>query len=90
VLTCYRQDSRTILISIQDEGIGIPPESLPHITAPFFTTKQDKGGIGLGLSISSRIVEEHGGKMTFTSEPGRGTTVEVILPVHRPKTETAL
>jgi polar amino acid transport system substrate-binding protein len=90
VLTCYRQDSRTILISIQDEGTGIPPESLPHVTAPFFTTKQDKGGIGLGLSISSRIVEEHGGKMTFTSEPGRGTTVEVILPVQRPRTETAL
>ena len=90
VLTCYRQDTRTILVSIQDEGIGIPPESLPLVTAPFFTTKQDKGGIGLGLSISSRIVEEHGGKMTFTSEPGRGTTVEVILPVQPPKTETAL
>jgi len=90
VLTCYRQDSRTILISIQDEGMGIPPESLPHVTAPFFTTKQDKGGLGLGLSISSRIVEEHGGKMTFTSEPGRGTTVEIILPVQRQRTETAL
>jgi len=90
VLTCYRQDTRTILVSIQDEGIGIPPESLPHVTAPFFTTKQDKGGIGLGLSISSRIVDEHGGKMAFTSEPGRGTTVEVILPVERPRTETAL
>jgi polar amino acid transport system substrate-binding protein len=90
VSTCYRQDTRTILIAIHDEGIGIPPESLPHVTAPFFTTKQDKGGIGLGLSISSRIVEEHGGKMTFTSEPGRGTTVEVILPVQRPRTETAL
>ncbi|MGE5311298.1 MAG: two-component system sensor histidine kinase NtrB [Nitrospirota bacterium] len=90
VLTCYRQDTRTILVSIKDEGIGIPPESLPHVTAPFFTTKQDKGGIGLGLSISSRIVEEHGGKMTFTSEPDRGTTVEVILPVQRPRTETAL
>jgi PAS domain S-box-containing protein len=90
VLTCYRQDSRTILVSIQDEGVGIPPETLAHVTAPFFTTKQDKGGIGLGLSISSRIVEEHGGKMTFTSEPGRGTTVEVILPGERPRTETAL
>jgi PAS domain S-box-containing protein len=90
VLTCYRQDSRTILISVHDEGIGIPPESLPHVTAPFFTTRQDSGGIGLGLSISSRIVEEHGGKMTFTSEPGKGTTVEVILPVQRARTETAL
>jgi len=90
LVTCYRQDSRTILVSIHDEGIGIPPESLPHVTAPFFTTKQDKGGIGLGLSISSRIVEEHGGKMTFTSEPGRGTTVEVILPGQRPRTETGV
>jgi C4-dicarboxylate-specific signal transduction histidine kinase len=83
VSTSYREETGNVLITIRDEGIGIPPESLPHVTDPFFTTKQGFGGVGLGLSISSRIVEEHGGKMTFTSEPGKGTTVEVLLPVAR-------
>jgi signal transduction histidine kinase len=90
VSTSYREETDNILITIQDEGIGIPPESLPHVTDPFFTTKQGLGGIGLGLSISSRIVEEHGGKMTFTSEPGEGTTVEVLLPVERGAAERRL
>jgi polar amino acid transport system substrate-binding protein len=69
------------VVKVQDEGVGIAPEALPHITDPFFTTKSDSGGIGLGLSISSRIIKEHGGTLTFTSEPGRGTTAEIILPV---------
>jgi len=90
VSTSYREETGNVLVTIQDEGIGIPPESLPHVTDPFFTTKQGFGGIGLGLSISSRIVEEHGGKMTFTSEPGKGTTVEVLLPVNRREAERRL
>jgi PAS domain S-box-containing protein len=79
--TSYDEKKRSILISIQDEGMGIPPKALPHIMEPFFTTKRDSGGLGLGLSISSRIVKEHGGTLTFTSEPGKGTTAEIILPV---------
>jgi polar amino acid transport system substrate-binding protein len=71
------------VVTVEDEGMGIPPETLPHIRDPFFTTRHDKGGVGLGLSISSRIVEEHGGTMEFTSEPGKGTTVSVLLPAHR-------
>ena len=61
--------------------MGIPPKALPHIMEPFFTTKHDSGGLGLGLSISSRIVKEHGGTLTFTSQPGKGTTAEIILPI---------
>ena len=64
-----------------DEGAGIPSESLPYITDTFYTTKYGSGGIGFGLSISSKIVEEHNGKMTFTSELEKGTKVEVILPI---------
>jgi len=79
--TSYNEKMHSIVVKVQDEGIGIPPEVLPHITDPFFTTKSDSGGIGLGLSISSRIVKEHGGTLTFTSEPGKGTTTEIILPV---------
>jgi polar amino acid transport system substrate-binding protein len=70
----------SIVVIVQDEGIGIPPEVLPHITDPFFTTKSDSGGIGLGLSISLRIIKEHDGTLNFTSEPGKGTTAKIILP----------
>jgi PAS domain S-box-containing protein len=79
--TSYNEETCSIVIKVHDEGRGIPPEDLPHITDPFFTTKSDSGGIGLGLSISSRIVKEHGGTLTFASEPGKGTTTEIILPV---------
>jgi PAS domain S-box-containing protein len=81
VSTSYDEKKRSVLISIRDEGIGIPPQDLPHVMEPFFTTKRDSGGLGLGLSISSRIVKEHGGTLTFTSEPGKGTTAQIILPI---------
>jgi PAS domain S-box-containing protein len=81
VATSFEKESHIIRVRIEDEGNGIPSETLPHITDPLFTTKQESGGVGLGLSISSRIVQEHGGTMTFTSEPGKGTTAEVTLPV---------
>ena len=79
--TRFDEKTWTIVVKVRDEGIGISPEVLSHITDPFFTTKSDSGGIGLGLSISSRIIKEHGGTMTFISEPGKGTTAEIILPV---------
>jgi PAS domain S-box-containing protein len=79
--TSYNEKTSSIVVKVQDEGVGIPPEVLPHITDPFFTTKSNAGGIGLGLSISSRIVKEHGGTLTFISEPGKGTIAEIILPV---------
>ena len=79
----FIKEKSTIVIKIRDEGTGIPPETLLHITDPFFTTKHDSGGVGLGLSISSKIVEEHGGSIHFDSEIGAGTTVEITLPVDR-------
>jgi polar amino acid transport system substrate-binding protein len=79
--TSYNEKTLSIVVRVQDEGIGIPSDVLPHITDPFFTTRSNSGGIGLGLSISSRIVKEHGGTLSFTSEPGRGTTVEITLPL---------
>ncbi|MBM3330083.1 MAG: transporter substrate-binding domain-containing protein [Calditrichaeota bacterium] len=67
-------------IEISDQGIGIPPENLLHLTDPFFTTKRDIGGTGLGLSISSKILADHRGRLEFDSLPNRGTTVRIILP----------
>jgi polar amino acid transport system substrate-binding protein len=68
---------------VQDEGVGIPPENLSRITDPFFSTRHDSGGVGLGLAISSRIIKEQGGTLNFASEPGIGTKAEVFLPVNR-------
>jgi PAS domain S-box-containing protein len=81
VSTYWDEANNDIRIKIQDQGVGISPESLPQITDPFFSTKHDSGGVGLGLSISSRIVEAHDGRLTFISEVGEGTTAEVFLPV---------
>jgi len=82
ITTLYDDEASKIIIRVQDEGKGISPETLSRITDPFFTTRQNSGGVGLGLSISSRIVEEHGGSIQFTSKPGVGTTAEVIIPVN--------
>jgi PAS domain S-box-containing protein len=79
----FDRKASNIVIKVRDEGMGIPPEALLNITDPFFTTKHDSGGVGLGLSISSKIVEEHGGTLNFNSEIGAGTTAEIALPVDR-------
>jgi PAS domain S-box-containing protein len=75
------KERSNIVVKIRDEGTGIPPETLMNVTDPFFTTKHDSGGVGLGLSISLKIIEEHGGSMHFKSEIGAGTTVEIMLPI---------
>jgi polar amino acid transport system substrate-binding protein len=76
-------DSRTVVIEVQDEGVGIPAEHLAHLTDPFFTTKRESGGTGLGLSVSAGIVKEHGGTLEFRSTPGAGTLAILTLPEHR-------
>ena len=81
VSTAFDDRKNRIVLTIEDKGSGIPAENLPHITDTFYTTKYEEGGVGLGLSISSKIVEEHGGHMSFVSEVGQGTKVEVFLPV---------
>ena len=67
------------IIDISDTGVGIPPENLKRIFDAYFTTK--KGGTGLGLPTTRRLIEEHRGHITVTSEPGRGTNFRVELPM---------
>ncbi len=67
-------------IEIRDTGSGIAPDILDKVTDPFFTTRKNTGGTGLGLSVSSGIIKEHRGRIHFSSQPGQGTTVTVILP----------
>ncbi len=72
---------KTILITFTDDGPGISPSILTRIFDPFFTTKEVGEGTGLGLSICYGIVTEHGGRIWAESEPGRGATFFVELPV---------
>lgn len=74
-------DTESIRIDISDNGSGISPEDIPHIFEPFFTTKRNGAGIGLGLSIVHGIVQSHNGKVDIKSEPGKGTTISIILPL---------
>ena len=69
-------------IDVIDRGSGIAPKDLEQIFNPFFTRRSD--GVGLGLAIVSRIVDEHGGTMRVDSEPGHGTSFHVFLPVRSP------
>lgn len=72
-------DSRShTRVKVIDQGCGIPEDKLPRVGEPFFTTKE--GGTGLGLMISQKIVEHHGGTMSITSQVNVGTTVEVSFP----------
>ncbi|OLN24924.1 putative two-component sensor [Desulfovibrio sp. DV] len=69
-----------VVLTVRDEGSGIAPEHLPHLTDPFFTTKRETGGTGLGLSVSAGILKEYGGVLTFVSAPGQGTTAAIAFP----------
>ena len=70
-----------VRVSIADTGSGIPKELLAKIRDPFFTTKDVGKGTGLGLSIVDQIITSHGGELLIESEPGKGTTVTIVLPV---------
>jgi two-component system NtrC family sensor kinase len=76
-------DSETIKIEIIDDGVGIAPLNLLHIFEPFFSTKQQMQGIGLGLSIAHGIIQSHKGRIQVKSVPGQGTTMSIILPLIR-------
>ncbi|MDH7452102.1 ATP-binding protein [Luteimonas composti] len=72
-------------ISVADSGCGIPPESLPRIFDPFFTSKPIGRGTGLGLAIAYSIVSKHHGRIEVSSEVGVGSTFRLVLPVEQPR-----
>lgn len=71
----------SVEVAIMDNGCGIPPELVHKIFDPFFTTKPVGEGTGLGLSVSYGIIQDHGGRIEVTSEPGKGSTFSVFLPL---------
>ena len=78
--THYDSDKKVNYLLVRDEGTGIKADILPYISDPFFTTKREQGGTGLGLSVTSRIVQDHGGTLDFNSQHEGGTTVTLSFP----------
>ncbi len=84
------EDEQTVRIAIGDNGNGIPEEILPHIFDPFFTSKPVGEGTGMGLSISYKIIQEHGGKILVDTEVGIGTVFTILLPIKAASAGSAL
>jgi hypothetical protein len=78
-LSTSPSDGPWVEVAVTDTGPGIPPAILKEIFTPFVTSK--RRGTGLGLSVSRRIVEDHGGRITAESPPGQGATFRVLLPL---------
>ena len=72
---------RMVALEVRDEGCGLDEETLQRVTDPFFTTKRETGGTGLGLSVSDGIVKDHRGRLEFSSQPGEGMVVTLLLPI---------
>ncbi len=75
-----RKEGNNVLLEIQDTGEGIPEDRLPHVTEPFYTTRKEKGGTGLGLYVVTSILKDHRGRLELVSQFGKGTLARVYLP----------
>ena len=71
-----------VCIEFRDNGVGIPDKHLKLVKMPFFTTKRNGEGTGIGLSVCHKIVGDHGGELLIESKKGEGTAVKVLLPCH--------
>ncbi len=81
IATRYVDEQKAALITVSDNGPGIPVEIRSRIFDPFFSTKKIDESTGLGLSVSYGIIQEHGGEITVNSEPGQGSEFTIVLPV---------
>ncbi|MBK9209263.1 MAG: GAF domain-containing protein [Anaerolineales bacterium] len=79
--TAKRDERDWVIMSVKDSGIGIKPADQERIFEPFFTTKGDRGGTGLGLSVTYGIITDHGGTIEISSEPDKGSIFAVWLPI---------
>ena len=88
IITSYFHTKHNqVVLSIEDQGVGIDQQQLIKLTDPFYTTKRQSGGTGLGLSVSARIVADHQGQLTFKSTLGKGTKVKLSLPLLQHESE---
>jgi len=79
-LECFDNTPPVLMLSVRDNGPGIPAEILPKVFQPYFTTKSAKHGTGLGLSIIMRLVKQANGVLHLHTVPGQGTTFTIYLP----------
>jgi signal transduction histidine kinase len=77
----YDTDREVMIVRVKDSGCGIPREDLAHIFEPFYTTKKEGYGVGLGLSTVYGIMEQHHGSVNVESRSGAGTAIMLELPV---------
>ncbi|MEI6900636.1 MAG: ATP-binding protein, partial [Bacteroidota bacterium] len=87
IMKSWNPSPEQFRIDISDNGVGIAQEDISHVFEPFFSTKQNARGIGLGLAIVHGIVQSHKGKVEVKSEQGKGTTISIILPLVKNKEE---
>jgi polar amino acid transport system substrate-binding protein len=85
VTTQYNKQDNKITVTVRDDGSGIKEEYLTRLTDPFFTTKREQGGTGLGLSVSAGIAKTYGGQLLFYSDEDKGTKVILELPLNYSK-----
>jgi two-component system, sensor histidine kinase and response regulator len=89
ITVCVGRQNDQAVISVSDQGVGIPPEKLPHIFERFYRvpeTEVQTGssiGVGLGLYITQKIVERHNGRITVSTTPGQGSTFTIYLPLYQ-------
>ena len=83
VTTAYEMAHGIVVVTVEDNGPGIPPEHLEDLFSPFVSTKKGRG-TGLGLPVSQKILQEHGGRIVVESDPGRGTRFRLELPAISP------
>ncbi|USN99130.1 MAG: HAMP domain-containing protein [Phycisphaeraceae bacterium] len=80
LILSLKGDDNNVEITVADSGCGIPAEALSRIFEPFYSTKTDKSGVGLGLAVVYGIIQAHNGMIDVDSEPGVGTTFHIVLP----------
>jgi signal transduction histidine kinase len=78
-LRCYAGDAEALILEVSDNGVGIPDDAGHKVFENFFSTKGTEG-TGLGLLVVQKVAEEHGGHVSFSTQPGEGTTFRVVLP----------
>ena len=79
IILSARRDQTWAVLEVMDTGRGIPPEAVEKIFDAYYSTKS--GGTGLGLAITRRVVQEHRGKISVSSEVGKGTVFSIALPI---------
>jgi two-component system, sporulation sensor kinase A len=83
-----KKSDEFVIVVINDEGVGIPQDRLSRIGEPFFTLKEK--GMGLGMTVCYKIMEEHKGKIKIQSKEGQGTSVEIYVPSYSSQKPVAI